>query len=166
VAYQVTMVVARASADFGVRRYGGVQVVRLGGIVGLIGMIGVVAAPNAGAAIAAFAVAGLGLSVVAPVAFSAAGQVDPTGLGVAVARLNVFNYVGFVLGAAIAGILAPTGGTDGLRLVFAVPAVLVVIIIVLARGFAPRPATPAAVTPPAAPPEDRDPSRTAVPPGA
>jgi MFS family permease len=164
VAYQVTMVVSRAAADLGVRRYGGVQVVRLGGAVGLAGMVGVVAAPNAAAAIAAFAVAGLGLAVVAPVAFSAAGRVDPTGLGVAVARLNVFNYIGFVLGAAIAGILAPTGGADGLRLVFAVPAALVVIVVVLAPGFAPRP--PGAATRSAAPPADRDPSRTGVPPGA
>ncbi|MFC5745916.1 MFS transporter [Actinomadura rugatobispora] len=154
VAYQVAMVAARAAADLGVRRRGAVQVVRLGGIVGLAGMIGVVAAPNAATAIAAFAVAGLGLSVVAPVAFSAAGRVDPTGLGVAVARLNVFNYVGFVLGAAIAGALAPIGGTDGLRLVFAVPAALVILIIVLASGFAPRPA-PAV---PAARPHDLDPA--------
>ncbi|REE96068.1 MFS transporter [Thermomonospora umbrina] len=139
VAYQVAMVVTRAAADLGVRRHGGVQVVRLGGFVGLVGMIGVVAAPNAVAAIAAFAVAGLGLSVVAPVAFSAAGRVDPTGLGVAVARLNVFNYVGFVLGAGIVGAVEPLSETDGLRLAFAVPAALVVGIVLLARGFAPRP---------------------------
>ncbi|MFF5260188.1 MFS transporter [Actinomadura viridis] len=139
VAYQVAMVAARAAADLGVRRWGGVRVVRLGGILGLAGMAGVVAAPSAATAIAAFAVAGLGLSVVAPVAFSAAGRADPTGLGIAVARLNVFNYVGFVLGAAIAGALAPAG----MRAVFALPAALVVLIIVLAGGFAPRPATAA-----------------------
>jgi MFS family permease len=143
VAYQIAMVVSRAAADLGVRRYGGVQVVRLGGLVGLLGMAGVVAAPNAAAAICAFAVAGLGLAVVAPVAFSAAGQVDPTGLGVAVARLNIFNYVGFVLGAAVVGAIAPASATDGLRLAFVVPAALVVVIVVLARGFAPRPAAAA-----------------------
>ncbi|MEW2355349.1 MFS transporter [Spirillospora sp. NPDC029432] len=170
VAYQIAMVVSRAAADLGVRRYGGALVVRLGGIVGLAGMIGVVAAPNAAAAIAAFAVAGLGLSVVAPVAFSAAGRVDPTGLGVAVARLNVFNYVGFVLGAAIAGVLAPAG----MRPVFLVPAVLVVVVIALANGFAPRPVDTGAAarggagpaTAPSSPEADPGPSRTGVPPGA
>lgn len=140
VAYQVAMMASRAAADFGVRRYGGVAVVRTGGLIGLLGMLGVVAAPAAPAAITAFAVAGLGLAVVAPVAFSAAGRVDPTGLGVAVARLNVFNYVGFVLGAAIVGAIAPLHATDGLRLAFAVPALLVVVIVLLARGFATRPA--------------------------
>lgn len=139
VAYQIAMVVSRGAADLGVRRYGGVQVVRLGGLVGLLGMVGVVAAPNTAAAIAAFAVAGLGLSVVAPVAFSAAGRVDPTGLGVAVARLNVFNYVGFVLGAAVVGAIAPISKDNGLRLAFIVPAVLTVAIVALARGFDPEP---------------------------
>jgi MFS family permease len=137
VGYQVAMVVARAAADLGVRRYGAVLVVRLGGAVGLAGMVLVVISTGPVTAIAAFALAGLGLSVVAPIAFSAAGRVDPTGLGVAVARLNVFNYVGFVLGAAIAGALA----SSGLRLVFLVPAVLVVAIIALAKGFAPQPVT-------------------------
>jgi len=149
VAYQIAMVASRAAADLGVRRWGGVRVVRLGGLAGMAGMIGVVAAPDAAAAIAAFAVAGLGLAVVAPVAFSAAGRVDPTGLGVAVARLNVFNYVGFVLGAALMGAIAPLSATDGLRVAFAAPAVLVALIVALAGGFAPEPvgaARPAAAT--------------------
>jgi MFS family permease len=157
VAYQVAMVAARAVADLGVRRVGAVQVVRLGGLAGLCGLIGVIAAPNAPAAIAAFAVMGLGLCVVPPVAFSAAGRVDPTGLGVAVARVNIFNYVGFVLGAAIVGAIAPVSRDHGLRLAFLVPAFLTVVIIVMARGFRPE-AVPAPYPP------DRDsPDRAAAP---
>ncbi|WP_156219036.1 MFS transporter [Actinomadura litoris] len=140
VGYQVAMVASRAVADLAVRRSGPVRVVRLGGAVGLAGMAGVVAAPNAALAIAAFAVAGLGLSVIAPVAFSAAGRVDPTGLGVAVARVNIFNYVGFVLGAAVVGAIAPVSAEHGLRMAFAVPAALVLVVFVTARGFDPAPA--------------------------
>ncbi|GAA4106266.1 MFS transporter [Actinomadura miaoliensis] len=149
VAYQIAMVVSRAVADFGVRRSGAVRVVRVGGAIGLAGMAGVVAAPNAAVAIAAFAVAGLGLSVIAPVSYSAAGKVDPTGLGVAVARVNVFNYVGFVLGAAVVGAIAPIDPDHGLRLAFVVPTVLVLLVFVTARGFDPvvdgkaRPGAPA-----------------------
>ncbi|MBO2446890.1 MFS transporter [Actinomadura barringtoniae] len=139
VAYQVAMVFSRTVADFGVRRSGPVQVVRIGSVVGLVGMIGVVAAPNAWVAIPAFAVAGLGLSVVAPISYTAAGRVDPTGLGVAVARVNVFNYVGFVLGAAVIGAIAPVSDSNGLRLAFIVPTVLVVLIYATAKGFNPRP---------------------------
>ncbi|MCW2901625.1 MAG: major facilitator superfamily 1 [Streptosporangiaceae bacterium] len=141
VAYQLAMVGARAVADLGVRRLGAVHVVRLGGLVGLVGMAGVVAAPSPPAAIVAFAVLGLGLCVVPPVAFSAAGQVDPTGLGIAVARVNVFNYVGFVLGAAIIGAIAPLSAANGLRIAFVVPAALTLVIICTAPGFRPHPVT-------------------------
>jgi MFS family permease len=146
VAYQVAMVASRAIADFGVRRFGPAQVVRAGAIIGLIGLVGVVAAPTAAVAIGAFAVAGLGLCVVPPVAFSAAGKIDPTGLGVAVSRVNVFNYVGFVAGAAVIGAIAPTSQDNGLRIAFIVPAVLTLVILFAARGFEPAPAAPAAGT--------------------
>ncbi|MFG2085596.1 MFS transporter [Spirillospora sp. NPDC048824] len=139
VAYQVAMVISRGVADLAVRRSGPVRVVRLGGAVGIIGMVGVVAAPNAAFAIAAFAVAGLGLSVIAPVCFTAAGRVDPTGLGVAVARVNIFNYVGFVLGAAIVGAIAPLSADNGLRLAFIAPTALILVVFVTAKGFAPVP---------------------------
>ncbi len=140
VAYQITMVVSRAVADLAVRRSGAVRVVRIGGLVGLVGMAGVVTAPNAAVAIAAFALAGLGLSVIAPVSFSAAGRVDPTGLGVAVARVNIFNYVGFVLGAAVVGAIAPLSADHGLRIAFIIPTALILVVFATAKGFAPSPA--------------------------
>lgn len=140
VAYQVTMVVSRAVADLAVRRSGPVRVVRIAGAVGITGMAGVVAAPNAAFGIAAFAVAGLGLAVIAPVCFTAAGRVDPTGLGVAVARVNIFNYVGFVLGAAVVGAIAPLSEDNGLRIAFLVPTALILVVFATARGFDPAPA--------------------------
>jgi MFS family permease len=85
-------------------------------------------------AIAGFAVAGLGLAVVVPTSFSAAGRLDPTGLGIAVARVNVFNYLGFVLGAVIAGAVA-----SNLWIAYAVGAGLTLVILGSARGFAPAP---------------------------
>ena len=142
VAYQIAMVLSRGIADFGVRRYGAVRVVSLGGIVGLAGMIAVVAAPNWWLALLAFTVMGLGLCVVAPVSFTAVGKVDPTGLGIAVSRVNIFNYVGFVVGAILIGGITP------LRAAFAVPAVLTVVIIALARGFEPTPVAGAPVPAP------------------
>jgi MFS family permease len=96
-------------------------------------MIGVVVAPNAPLAIVAFTIMGLGLCVVAPVSFSAVARVDPTGLGVAVARVNIFNYVGFVLGAAILGAITPV------RIAFIVPTILILVILMLAKGFEPTP---------------------------
>ena len=133
VAYQIAMVISRGVADFGVRRYGGVRVVLAGGIVGFAGMVAVVASPDWWLALPAFTIMGLGLCVVAPISFTAAGKVDPTGLGIAVSRVNIFNYIGFVVGAILIGGITP------LRAAFAVPAVLTLVIIALARGFEPTP---------------------------
>jgi hypothetical protein len=51
---------------------------------------------------------------------------------VAIARVNLFNYAGFVAGAALIGTVAEAAGR---RWAFAVPAVLAVLIVVLARSF-------------------------------
>ena len=48
-----------------------------------------------------------------PLAFSAAARHDPLGSGVAVARVNVFNYVGFVLGAPLIGLVADASSMRG-----------------------------------------------------
>ncbi|MQY03908.1 MFS transporter [Actinomadura macrotermitis] len=146
-AYQVAMVASRAVADFGVRRFGATPVVRASTVVGALGLLLVVVAPNAPVAIAGFAVAGLGLCVVAPISFSAAGKADPSGLGIAVARVNIFNYVGFVVGAVIVLVVQPL---SSYQTSYAVPALLALVIIALAKGFEPKPAAPAEGVPPVA----------------
>src|ERR1035438_3625261 len=83
--------------------------------------------------------------VVPPQCFSATSKLDPTGSGIAISRVNVFNYVGFVLGAALAGgIAGGVGGAAGWRAAYAPPLMLTVVIVILARGFDPKPAPDAA----------------------
>jgi MFS family permease len=136
-AYQATMVLGRAVGDRCVRAFGAANVVRIGGVIAAIGLLGVVVAPSPYLAISAFAVAGLGLCVVPPQSFSATAKLDPTVSGIAISRVNVFNYAGFVLGAGLVGGIA---GSAGWRVAFAAPLVLTAVIIVLARGFDPAPA--------------------------
>lgn len=132
VAYQICMTLSRGGADFLVRSRGAARVVATGAVIGGVGLLGVAAAPNPPAAIAGFALAGLGLAVVVPTSFSAAGRLDPTGLGIAVARVNVFNYVGFVLGAVVAGAAA-----SRLWIAYAIGAALTLVILASAKGFQP-----------------------------
>jgi predicted MFS family arabinose efflux permease len=136
-AYQTCMVVGRALADRLVQRYGPVASVSAGGALGALGLLVVALAGNAATGIAGFALLGLGLCVVVPQSFAVAGGLDPTGSGVAVARVNLFNYVGFVVGAALVGVVAQAAS---LRAAFLVPAVLALGIVALARSFRPRPA--------------------------
>ncbi|MEU8173998.1 MFS transporter [Microbispora hainanensis] len=142
-AYQLTTFLVRVGGDFAVRRWGPAAIVRAGGSVATLGFVAIVAAPTVPLAIAGFALTGIGLSVVAPQSFSAAGRLDPAGTGVAIARVNMFNYVGFIVGAALVGGLADA---SGFRVAFGAPLVLAAAIILLARGFQPRRAEPATAT--------------------
>ncbi len=64
-----------------------------------------VLAPQPAAAIAGFAVMGLGASVLLPLTFSAVGQADVTGPAAAaiVSRFTTFTYAGILLGPAAIG---------------------------------------------------------------
>ncbi|KAB8191198.1 MFS transporter [Nonomuraea phyllanthi] len=134
VAYQATTLAVRLGGDLAVRRYGPAAIVRIGGVIATVGFLGVVLAPNQPLGIVAFGLTGVGLSVVAPQSFSAAGRLDPAGTGVAIARVNLFNYVGFIAGAALVGGLADA---MDMRAAFAAPLVLAAAIVALAPGFAP-----------------------------
>ncbi|GII52992.1 MFS transporter [Planotetraspora thailandica] len=134
-AYQATTFVVRIGGDLAVRRWGPAMIVRLGAAVATLGFVAIVLAPNEPLAIAGFALTGIGLSVVAPQSFSAAGRLDPAGTGQAIAWVNMFNYVGFIVGAALVGGIAEAADY---RIAFAAPLVLAAVIIILARGFEPR----------------------------
>ncbi len=137
-AYQTMMLAGRAFGDRAVRRFGAAAVVRAGAVVAGLGLLGVVLAPSPALAIAAFAVTGLGFCVVPPMCFSATSKLDPTGSGIAISRVNLFNYAGFVLGAAlVGGIAGAVGGPAGWRAAYAAPLVLTLVIVALAAGFEP-----------------------------
>ncbi len=85
----------------------------------------VAVAPSPALAIAAFAVLGLAICPAIPLAFTAAASHDKTSSGVAVARVNVFNYVGFVVGAPLIG-----GIAEGASLRWAFAALVPVLLVV------------------------------------
>ena len=104
-AYAIMTVVGRLIVDRTVDRIGAVPLVRTGGIIAVVAAVALALAPSPAFAIAAFAVLGLGICHAIPLAFVAAASHDKTSSGLAVARVNVFNYVGFVIGAPlIAGV--------------------------------------------------------------
>ena len=132
-AYEAGALISRFGGDFLVRRHGAVPVVRIGTLIGIAGLLGVVAAPVSGLAIVGFFFAGLGLAILAPLAFAAiAGAVGPDGVDVAIARLNIANYLGAILGSGLIG-AAATGGQ--LRWAFVVPLALIPFVLVVAKSF-------------------------------
>ncbi|MEV5176469.1 MFS transporter [Streptomyces flaveolus] len=134
--YMVTTLVGRAIGDLGVRRFGAVAVVRLGAVVAAVGFAVVAAAPGAWAGMLGFTLLGLGLCVLVPQTFAAAGRLFPGASDAAVARLNIFNYVGFLIGAPLVGALGDAWSYRGAMLV---PMVLVLVTLGYARSFAAQP---------------------------
>ncbi|AZM60817.1 MULTISPECIES: MFS transporter [unclassified Streptomyces] len=139
--YMVTTLLGRTIGDLGVRRFGAVAVVRAGALVAAVGFAVVAGAPGAWAGMLGFTLLGLGLCVLVPQTFAAAGRrADETGRpgasDAAIARLNVFNYVGFLIGSPLVGTLGDVWSYRGAMLV---PMVLVLVTLVYARSFAPRP---------------------------
>ncbi len=130
--YLFFQMAGRLVADWPVRRFGPVAPVAVGGLIGGAGMLLAAVARVPALAIAGFAIVGLGLCVVVPQSFSAAGALDPTGSGIAISRVNLVNYVGFVVGAGLIGVV---NDAAGLRWAFAVPAVLCLGIVGLAPSF-------------------------------
>jgi MFS family permease len=123
--YALMTMVGRIVVDRYVDRIGPVPLVRIGGIIAVVAALAVAIAPSPALALVAFGVLGLGICPAIPLAFSAAASHDKLASGVAVARVNVFNYAGFVLGAPLIGGIAETAS---LRWAFAalVPVLLVV----------------------------------------
>jgi MFS family permease len=76
---------------------------------------------------------GLGLAVIAPLAFAAiGGAVGHDGVDVAIARLNIANYLGAILGSALIGAAATSGL---LRWAFVIPLALMPLVLVVAKSF-------------------------------
>lgn len=148
-AYQGASLLTRLTGDWWVRRFGAHRVVRVAAAIGVIGLALVVAAPGPGIALAGFLIAGLGLPVIAPLCFSEAGRLaEGPGLDAVVARLNLFNYAGTLIGGGGVGAVADAASR---RIGFAIPLVFAAILVVMAGFFRARPKDGK----PAAPPPGR-----------
>jgi MFS family permease len=135
--YMVTTLIGRSIGDLGVRRFGAVAVVRAGSLVAALGFAVVAVAPGAWVGMLGFTLLGLGLCVIVPQTFAAAGRLFPGASDTAIARLNIFNYVGFLIGSPLVGALGDAWSYRGAMLV---PMVLVLVTLVYARSFDAQPA--------------------------
>ncbi len=119
-AYQATVLVSRLAGDHLVPRIGRVPSAAGCLLICALGCGLVVAVPTAAVAVLGFALTGIGVGVLVPLTFSAVGDAVPGQSDDVIARVNIFNYGGALLGAvAIGGLSDPIG----LRLAFLVPVV-------------------------------------------
>jgi hypothetical protein len=134
--YMVTTLLGRSIGDLGVRRFGAAAVVRAGAVIAAVGFAVVAGAPGAWVGMLGFTLLGLGLCVLVPQTFAAAGRLFPGASDAAVARLNIFNYVGFLIGSPLVGALGDAWSYRGAMLA---PMALVLVTLVYARSFETEP---------------------------
>ncbi|BAL85597.1 putative MFS transporter [Actinoplanes missouriensis 431] len=129
-AYQAAVLVSRLVADHVMPRAGRLMVAVGGLAVCGIGCGLVALLPSVGAAVTGFAISGIGVGVLVPLAFSAAGEAAAENSDEVIAKVNLFNYGGALVGAVLFGALSEP---IGLQIAFLIPVVAVVLTLPLAR---------------------------------
>lgn len=106
--FTLTMAVARLAGDRVVDRFGSVRTVRAGGVLAVLGGLLIVGAGRPAVAMAGFALMGLGIAVVVPLCFAAAGRSGPNP-SQAIAGVATITYTsGLVAPSAIGGLAQAT----------------------------------------------------------
>lgn len=131
-AYQAAILVTRLVTDRAAGRFGRARVVTVATAVSVAGCALVAALPLPIAAVIGFALAGVAVGALVPLAFTSAGALSPTRSDEIIARVNLFNYAGAVLGAVMLGLLTDA---PGLGIAFLLPAALLVPVLFIARRF-------------------------------
>ncbi|MEU8571092.1 MFS transporter [Streptomyces pathocidini] len=104
-AFACTMAVARLVGDAVVDRFGPVRTVRAGGVCATAGGVLVVTAANPAMAMAGFALLGVGVAVVVPLAFAAAGRSGPAP-SQAIAGVATITYASGLIAPSAMGSIA------------------------------------------------------------
>jgi MFS family permease len=148
-AYQAAVLLSRLAGDHVVPRIGRIPSAAACLLVCAAGCAAVVAVPSIPVAIAGFALTGIGVGVLVPLAFSAAGEAAPGHSDEVIARVNLFNYGGALVGAVLLGALSEP---IGLRTAFLIPVLGLLATIPAVRSLRRLITAPATLPPPATAP--------------
>jgi fucose permease len=129
-AFSLTMAVMRFAGDHVRDRFGAVKTLRFCTVMAIIGMVIAGTAPNAYVAMAGFAICGIGISNMVPIAFSAAGNLPGFAQGVALSVTTVMGYSGSLFAPSIIGFIAEH---TGFAIIFATLPVLFIVVLLLSH---------------------------------
>ena len=129
-AFSLAMAFGRLFGDGFTQRLGPARLVRLGGALAAVGLGVALAVGEPYIALAGFACAGAGFSIIFPAALSAAGRTKDMAAGPALAAVSTAGYFGFLVGPPTIGLIAEA---LGLGAALYVVVLLSAAIVVLAR---------------------------------
>jgi MFS family permease len=112
-------------------RFGAVKTLRVSTVLAIVGMVLAGFAPNAYVAMAGFAICGIGIANMVPIAFfSAAGNLPGFAQGVALSVTTVMGYSGALFAPSSIGFIAEH---TGFAWVFSVLPVLLLTVLLLSK---------------------------------
>ncbi|MFD5632230.1 MFS transporter [Streptomyces sp. NPDC127072] len=144
--FMLTMAVARLVGDTVVNRFGAVRTVRVGGVLAVLGGLLIVVADHPAVAMGGFALLGLGIAVVVPLCFAAAGRSGPNP-SQAIAGVATITYTSGLVAPSAIGTLAQA---TSLMVSFGLVTVLACGVAAFASVLRAGDRTPAKVSPPSA----------------
>lgn len=103
--FTLTMAVARFAGDRVVDRFGAVRTVRASGVFAVLGGLLIVVADHPAVAMSGFALMGLGIAVVVPLCFAAAGR-SGSNPSLAIAGVATITYTSGLIAPSAIGMLA------------------------------------------------------------
>lgn len=104
--FSLAMAAGRFAGDWVRGRMAPVPLLRASGVLGMLGMVLALAVPQAWAALAGFALVGLGFANIVPVLFSAAGKLPGIAAAHAIAAVASVGYFGMMVGPPLIGFIA------------------------------------------------------------
>jgi len=134
-AFSVTMAAGRVAGDRLAARFGPVRLVRASGLVAGLGLAAGLLIGTPAAAVAGFALLGLGLAGIFPQIVTAAARLAPEQAGRNIARIAAVAYSGLLSGPVAIGAIA---SGVGLRAALGVPAALAVLVAAAAGVMSPH----------------------------
>ncbi|POH26805.1 MULTISPECIES: MFS transporter [Sinorhizobium] len=129
-AFSATMAAMRFAGDHVRDRFGATTTLRVCTVTALVGMVLAGLAPNAALAVLGFAIAGIGISNMVPIAFSAGGNMPGLQPGIGLAVATTMGYSGMLFAPSLIGFIAEH---SGFAVIFASLPVLFVVVLLLSH---------------------------------
>ncbi len=129
-----TMAMLRFMGDSVRNRFGAVRTLRLSSLLAAAGILTAALATSPWQAIIAFAVAGIGIANVVPIAFSTAGNQPGIAASTGMSVATTMGYLGTLMAPAPIGIFAQRSGFTHVYLVMALMLGVIFLLAPLARG--------------------------------
>ncbi|MBB3658707.1 fucose permease [Rhizobium sp. BK650] len=129
-AFSAAMATMRFAGDLVRDRLGGVKTLRICTLFAIVGLLLTSLAPDAEIAVLGFALCGIGISNMVPIAFSAAGNIPGLKPGIGISVVTSIGYSGMLVAPSVIGFVAEH---VGFAVVFMALPVLLLVVLAFSR---------------------------------